>query len=1369
MINQRTLARLFCPLLALLLTSAAEAQWRFKQPIHTRSGIVVVGYARTTRARIVRYGKTVMWRGTIGNRHETTVRLRSGTYTLEATDEVRVLSEDLAAYLRDERPAEPPRSSRGRDATPNGSVSVVPVPWPRDASFALDPPSFQSRHVVLRNVPTRLKAVIKGGSGPFTVEWDPGDGSGVVTANPSATDRYNGAAYEHTYDLPIGTPVEATVRITDQASPGQPAISKYYLRIGNPGSRADRVARSTDEALWYMHSRLTRVDNVVTGSQPAVDMAYPDVSASIATAAMFAICLENTGRSVTGGRNFSNDPGKDAYVDDLNRLINYLTDEQRLAPVAWSGVKTYSNGIGDVNPESHPTGGNGILLRSNGISTFYEGGMHLQAICQAGFVDAPVPNRTEYASYYDLIGDFVDGCQYGQATSGWALGGWRYDFSYGDSDGSVVAWVGIGLRAAEEAYRLTPMPSRPPIELLPQVKEALAAWLDYDIAKEGAGAFGVYDYRLKTNRSANYWGGYGYTGPTSYTNAAKTGGGLAALRLLQRPIDDPLVKSAMSFLYRTFFTPDGSAGWGSARDSYGMYNILKGLQEYGITDLADPLATGANDIDGLPMTSIDWFAELADFIAGTSDTDLGHQRWPTNSIGAYVSGANDGHFEPTGVRTGDWDWALADQSTTYYAGADLITAWDTAILQSTVFVPAPVAVIAHPDANTGETFVPVQVNGEDFSMVADPAGSYELNPTARITRVRWEFGDGAIDDYVLPFPSDVGGSVPQAPGIRPAGNQTSHHYTALGSYVLKLTVYDDQGQSNSTTTTVRVVPAPFPPTARLTVTSVDTAQDGDTVVINPDGTVTLRLDASASSNPDPSSVVDPKNASGISTFYWEWPTNPDQGYNDGRSELPPPGLFDQGELAQVPELTADSKDPVQTYTFRFDPARVQNGTLSRITIGVRVKSNIAQGENMPPDTVTLLRQVNLVTTLVGGNGTAVEVTPTVGFQELPADLTARLTSADDASPIAGRDLIFSIDGVEAGSASTTTTGVATLTYTLPGSITVGTHVLSAAFGGDAQLKPSSGSAELRVKGAPSSNRRLPRSYVPEGFSPVVIEVLPPRGTALWELSETPPAGWTISSISQGGTATDGVIHWGPFTTDAPANLRYSLTAPADASGTALFTGALRLDGDDEPVGGDRAMPLDAASTFHPADTGRNGAINISELVAYGSAWSRGAAWPVPPSSIPITYVTNAGLIWKQGETYHHDAAQDPPFVPGATRTRSTVPRGMATASARSSASSYRPNRAVRFTISARPNRTSSWALEEKVPSGWTVKQIDSSGRLVARTNTIRWGPFSDNRARTLTYVCVPSATATGTQRFTGTVSADGKARPVGGARTLHRR
>ena len=72
---------------------------------------------------------------------------------------------------------------------------------------------------------------------------------------------------------------------------------------------------------------------------------------------------------------------------------------------------------------------------------------------------------------------------------------------------------------------------------------------------------------------------------------------------------------------------------------------------------------------------------------------------------------------------------------------------------------------------------------------------------------------------------------------------------------------------------MHVVPAPFPPTAVLVVNALGgSGQNGDTVGVLLNGTVTLQIDASGSYNISPPSVSTPTNANGVSAFAFSWPT-----------------------------------------------------------------------------------------------------------------------------------------------------------------------------------------------------------------------------------------------------------------------------------------------------------------------------------------------------------------------------------------------------------------------------------------------------------------------------------------------------------------
>lgn len=949
------------------------------QRFSSSSGIVLLGYAPRTNAKVFRDDGHLVWHGVLTNDYIQKLPLSPGRYTLVTDDEVVLVSNDLNAYETPPLRLLLQRQGGGSVREQAGPLTVLQVPWVGDKTFADSRPGPLSRHPVFRNVDTRLKAVVKGGRAPYRISWDYGDGAGFRTPF-TTSDGYAGASARVKYDLPIGTYITALVRVTD--ADNVTASGSYHMRVADAGSVLQRSNRAADEALWYLHTQMVRQDNVSRPGEPPVDEGYVPSRGVVACSAMSAICLENSGRAIVDGKALSNDPTKDAYVEDLVRLINFLTDKNTLIATAPGAPKIYPDG--PFNPDTHPAGGNGVLLHTNVDKPIYEGGMHLQAICQAGLTGGDVPNRIEYndrakypnGGYYALIGDFVDGFQYAQAvdTSMAKLGGWRYDFSYGDADGSAVVWATIGLRAAELAHTLTPGPPLPPIGLAAPVTSALNVWLAASQDTDAAGIFRVLDYRTGQDRNAHLLGGFGYQRSGEGPNAAKTGGGLVGLRMLRIPPTSPRVQNALSFLYRHFFAKDGIFGWASARDSYGMYNLLKGLVEYNVVNLSDPLASGGKDLDGLTAISFNWHTMLADFIAGRDSVDLGHQAWPNNRtlFSRTFSETDDGHFEPNGTRNKPYgpllfaEWAM--HSADANSGPNLVTAWDIGILQGSIFTPPPIAVILHPDTAAGETYVPDKnADGTAYLVTFDPATSFDLNPSAQIVHVAWDFGDGApILEYDLPFPGPLGGAVPSNPA-----NTVQHAFVIPNGEThvdrtVTLTVTDlnpQLGESNTNSTSVVVhVQNEASPVAQMRVTSVDTEQSGDTISVKPDGTVTMRFNASDSYNPRPDAVQAPKNSNGISSFAFEWPRlaggtptsdpiNPAGPYNDGNSELP--NLFDEGVADGSGELNPGSRAAVQTYRFQFDPNRIP----SSILIGLRVKSNLTLG--IAPDTSTIYKQVFL--------------------------------------------------------------------------------------------------------------------------------------------------------------------------------------------------------------------------------------------------------------------------------------------------------------------------------------------------------------------------------------------------------------------------
>jgi hypothetical protein len=74
----------------------------------------------------------------------------------------------------------------------------------------------------------------------------------------------------------------------------------------------------------------------------------------------------------------------------------------------------------------------------------------------------------------------------------------------------------------------------------------------------------------------------------------------------------------------------------------------------------------------------------------------------------------------------------------------------------------------------------------------------------------------------------------------------------------------------------------------------------------------------------------------------------------------------------------------------------------------------------------------------------------------------------------------------------------------------------------------------------------------------------------------------------------------------------------------------------------------------------------------------------------------------------------------------------------------------------------NYAVENTVPSGWLVSDISDFGVSDTINNKVKYGPFFDNQARTLTYRITPPGTASGTYLFEGIASFDGMNKTIAG-------
>ncbi len=286
--------------------------------------------------------------------------------------------------------------------------------------------------------------------------------------------------------------------------------------------------------------------------------------------------------------------------------------------------------------------------------------------------------------------------------------------------------------------------------------------------------------------------------------------------------------------------------------------------------------------------------------------------------------------------------------------------------------------------------------------------------------------------------------------------------------------------------------------------------------------------------------------------------------------------------------------------------------------------------------------------------------------------------------------------------------------------------------------------------------------LPVGNSATKRLTITSAGTApLTVTGVTYPAGFT-------GDWNSGVISPGA---SQPVTVTFTPTAATN------FGGAVVVASDEE--GGNGMLALSGVGTAPavcPADTNASFRIVISEVTAYGAAWKRGDNWRNPPNPIPISYVTRVGYLWKNGECYGYDQSQDPPLCwvlqpcpsmaggPGAQAASVGSGAGDMEDDGAGSSSVVRSVAGVTVSLQASPDQSVSvYALEESLLAGLTPYDITEGGTWDATNRKVKWGPFFDNAARTLSYSVSGVA---GVYRLSGVGSYDGISLGTIGAATI---
>jgi len=377
---------------------------------------------------------------------------------------------------------------------------------------------------------TTLKGTAKG-YGLTTFEWDPGDGSPIISG--SIGDPYAIEA-SHTYTGSVGAVYVA--QLTVYGAFGWSDTDTYTVQIFSPIQGVMRDV-AIDDGLWYLHKETNRYRS---GGLPFADWQTGGYGVAETASAIQAFQVQ--------GHRPGGDPWEDPYVEDVQRGWNTLFTHSVVDPMT---VQSAGDPDGDGD-------GVGVGIYVDYNHSIYEAGLAMMALASTGS-----PNRVAHTgppiyvrgqTYYSITQDMADWFAWGQNDSGWARGGWRYQPNSGDSDNSNTQFPVLGLIAAEENWG---------IAVPPWVKTELRDyWLAYTQNSEGA---------------------FGYMDPNSMPNVAKTGAGIMNLAWTGVPISDTRIVSASNYIETHWNDPiDMNNQGGNVGDYYAMYAVKKGSQVAGI-------------------------------------------------------------------------------------------------------------------------------------------------------------------------------------------------------------------------------------------------------------------------------------------------------------------------------------------------------------------------------------------------------------------------------------------------------------------------------------------------------------------------------------------------------------------------------------------------------------------------------------------------------------------------------------------------------------------------------------------------------------------------------------------------------------------
>lgn len=173
------------------------------------------------------------------------------------------------------------------------------------------------------------------------------------------------------------------------------------------------------------------------------------------------------------------------------------------------------------------------------------------------------------------------------------------------------------------------------------------------------------------------------------------------------------------------------------------------------------------------------------------------------------------------------------------------------------------------------------------------------------------------------------------------------------------------------------------------------------------------------------------------------------------------------------------------------------------------------------------------------------------------------------------------------------------------------------------LKPrcaEGASARSLLSGGAVVSAFNPTSYTPGKGVTVSIAVTPDASVGVWALEDTPPAGWAISAIDNGGglDTVNGKVKWGVFFSNSPLTVSYVATPPSGERGARTFSGQATFDNVVVPIGGARSIPnvvvpLTVCKRAAPSVASGK---NLTYVISYGNISSTAASGVLIKDTLP---------------------------------------------------------------------------------------------------------------------------------------------------------